>query len=133
MPGKFQRKQGGMSLIEVIVSMFIIFVLFLLYVAALNTTVLIKENNNEDIAYHIANKQMETLRETPYTSLVNTAGTAIPDTLLNKIPSGSGTYTIDDFSSMTGIKEFTVTVIWNDGTSRNIVLKSLSGNGGLNP
>ena len=133
MKKNFSKNQSGTSLIEVIVAMFIVFVLFLLYLAALNTTTLIKENNNEDLAYHIANKQMEALREIPYATLINTAGTNISDTQINSLPAGSGSYTISDVTGMSGVKEFVVTVSWNDGRARSVVLRTYSGSGGLNP
>lgn len=121
-----------MTVIEVLISMFIIFLLVVLYAAALNTVALTKKTNYEDVAYHVANKQMEALRSTSFSSLANTS-TSISDPLLSTIPSGAGTYAIADYGPMSGLKELTVTVTWNDGIAKSVVLQTLSGNGGLNP
>lgn len=124
--------QSGVTLIEVIVSMFLVFVLFVLYLAAMNTVVIIKKTNYSDIAYHVANKQMEAVRSTPYASL--TIGTtSISDPDLSRIPSGAGNYVISNYSSMTGVYEVVVTVSWNDGGAKSIVLQTLMGSGGINP
>lgn len=125
------KSENGMSLIEVVVSMFMITVLFIFYAAALNTVALTKKNTFENIAYHIANKQMEALRGTPYASLP--ASGTISDALLAQIPSGSGNFTVGNYSGYSGMKEIIVTVSWNDQTARQVVLRSLAGSGGLNP
>ena len=118
-------------MIEVLIAMFLIVVLFVLYLAALNTVAIVKKDTYEDTAYHIANKQMESLREVSFATLSGSG--AISDSQLSKIPSGSGSYTITNVSGMTGMKEIVVTVNWNDGSAKKVVLKTLAGNGGLNP
>jgi len=127
------HNSAGMTLIEVIVAMFLIFVLFIVYLAALNTVALVKKNTYADTAYHIANKQIEILRDTPYASLTNTAGTSISDTDLATIPSGAGSYMISNYASMSGVKEIVVTVSWNDGNAKSVELRTLAGSGGINP
>ena len=128
---KIRNYQSGMSLIEVVISMFMIGVLLVFYAAALNTVALSRKTRNEDLVYHVANKQMEDLRNTPFSSLA--ASGSISDSQLSQIPSGSGNYTVSDYPGFTGMKEMVVTVNWNDGIARQVVLKSLAGNGGLNP
>ncbi len=126
-----KKFQLGVSLIEVIIAMFMISVLLVLYIAALNTVALTRKLRYENVAYHVANKQMETLRNTPYASLPG-SGT-FSDSLLDQIPSGSASYTIADYAGYGGIKEFVVTVSWNDGISKQVVLRTLAGTGGINP
>lgn len=121
-----------MTLIEIVVSMFLIFVLFVLYLAAINTVALVKKTSYSDIAYHIANKQMESLREVAYTSLTNTASTPISDPQFSEIPSGAGIYSVSDYASMPGVKEIVVIVTWNDGASKSLSIRSLAGSGGIN-
>lgn len=121
-----------MTLIEVIVAMFLIFVLFVVYLAALNTVSLIKKNTYADTAYHVANKQIEALRDIPYDSLADTAGTSISDPDLSSLPSGGGSYTISEYAAMSGLKEIVVTVTWNDGNPKSITLQTLAGSGGIN-
>ncbi|MBI4049544.1 MAG: type II secretion system protein [Candidatus Doudnabacteria bacterium] len=123
--------QKGISLIEVIVSMGIILVLFILYIAAQNTVVQSRKLRYENLAYHVANKQMEELRGTSFATLP-LSGT-ISDSMLSQIPSGSGNFSVTDYSGFSGLKELVVTVSWNDGVSKQIQLKTVAGSGGINP
>jgi hypothetical protein len=120
-----------MSLIEVIVSMFMITVLLVLYTSALNTVALTRKQTYADMAYHAANKQMESLRDMPNSALPPSGN--ISDPLLSQLPSGSGSYTVSNYPGFGGMKEIVVTINWNDGQSKFVVLRTLSGNGGLNP
>lgn len=123
--------QKGMSLIEVIISMGLISILLFLYISSMNIVAHTKKLRYENLAYHAANKKMEELRATAFTSLP-TSGT-ISDSMINQIPSGNGSFTVTDHPSFTGLKELTVTVTWNDGKSKQVQLKTLAGNGGINP
>ncbi len=120
-----------MTLIEVVISMFMLTTMVVFYAAALNTLAITKKQTYENTAYHVANKQMESLRNTSYASL-SSSGT-ISDALLSQIPSGAGSYTVSNYSGYTGVKEIVVTVTWNDGQSKQVVLKTLTQSGGLNP
>ena len=129
---KYLKCQCGLSLIEVLISMGMLLALFALYTAALNTMTATKSLRYENLAYHAANKKMEELRGTAFSSLPS-SGT-ISDSMLSQIPSGAGTFTIADYPSYNGLKEITVIVTW---TERNIgkqfQLKTLAGSGGINP
>jgi len=127
---KIKSKQSGMSLVEVIVSMFLILILFSLLIMEFGALSISKGQKYENIAYHVANKQMETLRSTPFSSLPSSG--AISDTLLNEIPSGSGSFSVTDHPDYDGLKEMVVTVTWSNGGSKSVVLKTISGSGGLN-
>ena len=127
---KFKR-QAGTSLIEVVICMFILGVLLVFYTAALNTVAESRKLRNENFAYHVANQQMEDLRATAFASLP--ASGTITNSLLSQIPSGAGSFTVTNYPSYSGMKEIVVTVTWNDGLARQIVLKTLAGNGGINP
>ena len=76
---------------------------------------------------------METLRATAFTSLSNSSNTSFSDSQLSSLPSATATYTISDYPSYTGMKELIVDVNWNDGVAKNYELKTLAGNGGINP
>ena len=120
-----------MSLVEVVVSLFVLLVLVVFYASALNSVAQTRKLRNENVAYHIANKEMEILRDTAFASLP--ASGSIVDTMLSQIPSSNGSFTTANYQSYTGIKELVVTVSWNDGIARSVVLKTLAGNGGINP
>ena len=129
---KFSYKsiQAGMSLVEIIISMFLILILFSLLIMEFGTLSISRGQRYENIAYHVANKQMESLRSTSFSSLPS-SGT-ISDSLLEQIPSGSGSFNVNDYPDYTGLKELVVTVTWSDGTSKSVVLTTIAGNGGLN-
>lgn len=128
---KIENLQGGMSLIEIIISMFIILVIFDLCLMEVSALAISRKQRYEDIAYHVARKQMENLRATTFANLPNSG--SISDSLLSQIPLGSGNFTVSDYSGYSGIKEIVVTVNWNDGSNRSMVVKTLAGNGGINP
>ncbi len=111
--------------------MFMLAVMLVFYASALNVVNATKKARRQNIAYHVANKQMESLRSTPYASLPSSG--SIVDSLLTQIPSGAGSYTVANYPGYTGVKEIVVTVTWNDGLARSVVLKSLAGTGGINP
>lgn len=125
------HSQKGASLIEIIISMFLLMVLFVLYISAQNTVVSTRKLRYENIAYHAANKKMEELRGTPLEFL--SASGAISDPMLSQIPSGGGNFVVADHIGFSGLKELTVTVTWYDGINKQVQLKSLAGSGGINP
>ncbi len=122
--------QQAMTLVEVIIVIFMISILFILVILETNTLAITRKQTYEDIAYHIANKQMETLRGDSFASLP--ASASISDSNLSQLPSGSGNFTITNYAGYTGMKDFTVTVSWNDGTSKSVVLETLASSGGVN-
>ena len=119
-----------MSLVEVITSLFMISVLLVLYASALSTVAMTRKLRHENVAYHIAAKQMEALRNTGYSSLPATG--SITDVLLAKIPSGTGSYTTAAYPGYMGMKEIIVTVTWVDPIAKSVILKTLAGTGGIN-
>ncbi len=125
------NKQDGFSLIEVVISMLMIAVILVLYASALNLATLSRKLRYENLAYHTANKQMESLRAMSYGALPASAN--IVDPMLSQIPSGDGDYTVENYPGHANLKEIVVTITWNDGVAKSIVLRSLAGLGGINP
>ena len=128
---QMKNLQKGTSLLEMIIIIFLVSVLFNLIFMEVNALIISKKQRYENLAYHVANKQMETLRATSFASLPS-SGT-ISDSLLSQIPSSSGNFTVADYSGYAGLKQVIVTVSWNDGASKSVVLRTLAGSGGLNP
>ena len=124
-------RQSGISLMEVIISMVMIAVLFILYTSAMNTVAHTRKLRYENLAYHVANKKMEELRNTAVASLPSSG--SISDSMLTSIPSGEGSFTVADYAGFSGLKEIVVTVTWNDGVSKQFQIKTLAGDGGINP
>ncbi len=106
-------------------------VLLVFYISALNTVALTRKLRYENLAYHAANKQMEVLRDTAYASLP--ASGTISDPMLAQIPSGAGSFTVSNYPGYGGMKELVVTVTWNVGVAKSVVLRTLAGSGGINP
>jgi len=131
MESRIKDHQSGVSLIEVIISMFMLSVLLVFYISALNTVALTRKLRYENLAYHAANKQMEVLRDTAYASLP--ASGTISDPMLAQIPSGAGSFTVSNYPGYGGMKELVVTVTWNVGVAKSVVLRTLAGSGGINP
>ena len=125
------KSQLGMSLIEILISLFIIGVLITLYAASMNVVALTKKLKNENLAYHVASKQIEELRSVAFAALP--ANGAILDPMLAQIPQGAGDFTVVDHPGFSGLKEITVTVTWNDGAGKQVQVKTLAGLGGINP
>lgn len=132
LPNTFlKNSKRGVSLVEVLIITFLVLILFDLCFMAVGALAISKKQRYEDIAYHVANKQMETLRATSFSSLPSSG--SISDALLVQIPSGAGNFTVADYDGYAGLKELTVTVTWNDGASKSVVIKTLAGEGGINP
>jgi prepilin-type N-terminal cleavage/methylation domain-containing protein len=123
--------QSGMTMIELLVSLGMVGMLLVLFAASFNIVVLTKKVRNENIAYHVANKRMETLRSVPFASLPTSAG--FFDSSLNDVPNSSASYVIQDYPSFSGVKEMIVTVQWNDGRARSVVLRSVTSASGIQP
>lgn len=123
--------QSGMSLIEIIISIFLVLIIFDLCLMEVNVLTISRKQRYENIAYHIAKKQMESLRTASFDSLPESS--AISDPMLNEIPSGSGNFTISDYPGYSGIKEIVVTVNWNYDGNKSATIKTLAGRGGINP
>jgi len=126
-----QNFKSGFTLIEVIIAMFMLTALIVFYASALNLVALSRRVRVEDLAYHVANKEMETLRDTALASLP--ASGTISDPMLGQLPSGMGTFTVTNYPGYSGMKEIVVTVTWTDSSTKTVELRTLAGTGGINP
>ncbi len=114
------KKQKGFSIIEVVVSLFMLGVILLVYAAANNTLVLNRIAKHQQLAYRIAANEMESLRSGGYTNLPATG--SFNDPLLANLPTGTGSIEVGVYDSRT--KQVTVRVRWTEpGTT---VVKSAS-------
>ena len=117
-------------MVEIIVGISLILVLFALAMLQAGTLDISRKQRYENIAYHAANKQMEDLRETPFASLP--ASGTVSDPMLSQIPSGAGSFTVNDYPDFSGMKKMVVTITWNDGAARSTVLQTLVTDGVIN-
>jgi len=126
---KNSKKQNGISSIEAVFAILIIVVGLVVYTSSLNLVRGAKSAKFQDIAYHIASKQVENLRNTDFSSLP--ASASIIDPRLELLPSGAGSFTITDLNS--DLKQVNANVTWTEsGTSKSVNLDTLIYVSGIN-
>lgn len=113
-----QHMHKGFTLIEVLITIFIIGSLIALVGAMFSFISLTRDTKYEDIALRIATNQLESIRAAGYDNAV--ASSSLSDTLLTSLPSGSASSTIATFNAKT--KQVTVGVAW----SKNNQIRTLS-------
>lgn len=97
------QKEKGFSLVEVIIGMSLIAILFTILILEVNILDISRRQRYGDIAYHIANIQMESLRSTSFEELME-SGTIVDDQLA-QIPYGAGNYSVADYPGYEGVKK----------------------------
>lgn len=128
---KNQKSGSGFSLIEVIIALAVLLLAVSVFGVALSTTPLTKTSKNQNLAYHIAAKKIEDLRNTQFATLP--ASGPFSDPALSNLPLAAANLLISDYSGSSQIKQAAVTVNWNEGgTPRFVTLETLISQGGLN-
>ena len=108
------RVHRGFTLIEVLVTLFVIGILIALYGVGVMTLSLSREAAHRDVALHAANAEIENLRSSGYDALP-TSGT-FTNTLVASLPSGTGSTTITAYNDET--KQVVVEVRWVEAGTR---------------
>ena len=123
------NKNSGLTTIEAIFAILIVVVGLVVYASSLNLVRSIKSTRYQDIAYHIASKQMEILRNTDFSSLPASAATTDPR--LQLLPSGSGYLTVTDINS--DLKHVNASVSWLElGNTKSVNMDTYIYLNGLN-
>jgi len=105
------RPSRGFSLIEVIVSIFIMSVMLILFQAVTRSSVLVRTSKNQGVALAIARTEIESLRAGGYAALP--ASTTFYDSLVSTLSSSATTtLSISSFNAKT--KQVVVGVVWKD-------------------
>ena len=116
------KKNRGFSLVEVIVTIFVIGTMLVVSQAIRLGAPLAQSVRDQDIALKVAQNEVEELRALGYESLPPSG--SFSDSLLASLSSGSGNVTVSDFN--TGTKKVIVTVSWSErGAEESIVLSTL--------
>lgn len=135
---KHSRATGtkrGFTLIEVLGATVVLVVglLAAFYLTAQGTAM--NTDSKAVIAAHLAaQKQVETLRNTPWDSIA--IGTRSFSPAATNLPSPTGTLTVVDHGDGSGqLKDATVVVGWKDrgGAARSVVVATTIGQGGMDP
>lgn len=122
---------NGFTLIETIISLGLVVIVTIIFISALSTLPLTKNTRNENIAYHVAAKKLEELRNTPFASLP-VSGTFV-DAGLVALASSTAQFSITNYQSSNQIKQVVVTVSWLEQlTTKSAVLETLISQYGLN-
>lgn len=115
----FERNfDPGVSTIELIFSIFLIFITLLVYAASLDAVPLVKRANFQNVAYHLAVRHMEDLRSQDFSSLPASGPIADPD--LNLLPGGAGTLAMSDLDA--DLKQATITISWLEASGPSSVV-----------
>lgn len=118
------NSKSGFSLLEVIVTLFIIGLVLVLYQASLGKIKLIQYAKNQEIALRVANNKIEELRAGGYSALP--ASGSFSDSQLNSLSNSSANMTITDYNADT--KRVLITIQWQESISsslKNISLATL--------
>ena len=109
-PVKKVHTVRGFTLIEILISVFILGAIAVVYVTATNTLSLTREVREKDIALRIIDKKLESLRAAGYAG-VGSSG-SFSDDLLSTIPNSSASTTISSYNA--NIKQVDVSVGWQE-------------------
>lgn len=119
-----RTNNGGFSLIEIVLSIFIILALVTILFTASATLRTSRNSNLQGLATEIASRQIENLRNTAYASLPANGTTSFSDSNLSKLPNSTATQTFSDYG--TDIKQVTLQVSWQEsGVNKNIKIDTL--------
>jgi Tfp pilus assembly protein PilV len=120
----------GFTLVEVIIALAFLLVTMTIFGLVISSLPLIKTARNQNLAYHLAAKKIEELRNTSYASLP--ASGSYNDAALAELPSGSANLTVASYQSSAKIKDAVVTISWSDASgSHSVSLETLIGSIGL--
>lgn len=127
---KLFLNKNGYLLIEVVISLGIIAIFFILFQAAATTAILNRDVKHKDLALRIAQSQIENLRSLGYAALPTSS--SFIDTQLSLLPDGQSTTTFSQYNSKT--LQAIVTVSWQESGSNNrhnVSLNTLISEGGI--
>lgn len=120
----------GYTLVEVLMSLAIIAIFFVLFQAAATTVVLNRNVKHQDLALRIAQSQIENLRSLGYSALP--ASGPFTDAQTATLPGGQAQMAISQYNEK--IKQAVVDVSWQEPGAQNrhsVSLTTLIGEGGL--
>jgi len=109
MSAAIKNNQAGFSIIEVVMSLLIVGIVFLVYNTAANTLVLNRNMKNQELAFRIASAEIDTVRAGGYANIPATG--AVTDTQLALLP-GAATETLTVTTYDTRTKQVQATVAW---------------------
>lgn len=130
------NSEKGLTLVEMLITVAIIGIAIItLYLVFIYGIKINQQAKHLALAYQIANQEMETIRNTLFTDLVNqTEGNFYSDSSVDlaKLDNGQGTLTIRNYQEDEDIKEIIINVTWNErGMIKTVTLTTLATSGGI--
>lgn len=119
------KKQPGFSLVEVLLFMLLALAMATILITSLGGLSKTRGVNLEATASQIASREIENLKNTPFTSLPSSGAILDPDR--EKLSSdATATRTVANYQGNTNIKQITITVDWTEkGVSKQIAMVTL--------
>lgn len=127
---KTNSNQDGFTIIEVLLTVFLIGVTVAIYQVTSQALLVNLLNRHKEVALRIADQKMQNLRATDYASLPATG--SFSDPLLSSLNNGTGTVTVANVNAQT--KRITVAVSWvnsKNNTNQKVELETFMTDGGL--
>jgi len=104
----------GFTLVEVLVSIFLVGIMFVIFQSVLNTSVFVRTSKNQGIALSIVRNKLEGLRASGYAALPSSG--SFSDTLMSTLPpAATTTLTVTAYNAK--VKQVAVSVVWRDAGS----------------
>lgn len=131
-----KSSQKGVTLIELLISIAVIGIAIIsIYLALIYGIKVSQKAKYLSLSYQIANTEIETIRNTPFSNLINqTNGAMLSNSTANlaKLKNGQGTLTISDYNSDSKIKEITVKITWTENNAtKTTQISTLATEGGI--
>src|SRR5262249_16204067 len=121
------RAQCGFTLIEILITIFILILMLVFYVSAFSTNQLSRLQEHRDIALRVVTQKMQTLRGGGFSNV--DSSTTFTDTSLSRLTNASASTTVSYYNS--SLKEVIVGISWLEGSSTLYVQETtLIGNSG---
>ncbi len=122
---KSGQKTGGFSLIEIVLSMFVILAIVSILFTVSATYNVSRKSSLQGIAADIADRQIETLRNTAYTS-ISLGTSSFTDSNLTKLPGGTTNQTVTTYQSSLDIKQVSILISWTEsGIAKSFSMDTL--------
>src|SRR3989344_2643573 len=119
--------QRGFTLIEVLVTLFLISTAFAAYGTMVHTAILTRGAHYQETALRVAEHKLEEMRVAPYESWADEA--SFVDNQLDALPSGTASVDVEEYAE--GIKSAIITIVWQTrGSEQTLSFTTLKAEGG---
>lgn len=119
-------KTGGFSLIEIVLSMFVILAIVSILFTVSATYTASRKSSLQGIAAEISARRMETHRNTAYNSIAIGSNLTFTDASTSKLPNSTASETITLYESSIDVKQVAILITWTEnGNPRTFNMDTL--------